>query len=385
MTATFTETPAQAPGIAVERIADVPGLEALRDEWNELLEASDADCLFLTWEWLSAWWKHLAGDRRLAIFALRHGGRLVALAPFCLRPPSLSRRRPLPVLEFLGSGCVGSDYLDLIVRRGYESEARQAFASALVKERLVLDWTQLRRGSCAAAGVAADLGARNWSVSETLANTCPFIPLAGMSWEAYLATLGAEHRYNFHRKWKRLNRDYSVQFERVDTEEQCRESIDLVMDLHNMRWRDRGGSNAFDTPGLMAFHREFSQIALTRGWLRLYVLRLDRKSAACLYGFLYGGTFYFYQSGFDSAYRKESVGLVSMGLSIKSAIEEGAEEFDLLHGDEEYKSHWSRQSRELGRLELYPPGGMGSICRRSAELERAARRIARRVLSRMFV
>ena len=385
MTATFTKTPAPSSGIAVERIADVPGFEALRDEWSDLLESSDADCLFLTWEWLSTWWKHLAGDRRLAILALRHGGRLVALAPFGLRPPSLSGRRPLAVLEFLGTGCVGSDYLDLIVRRGYESEARGAFASALAEERLVLDWAQLRRGSCAAAGVAADLGAKNWSVSETVTNTCPFIPLAGMSWEAYLATLGAEHRYNFHRKWKRLNRDHRVQFEQAHTEEQCRESINLVMELHNMRWRDRGGSDAFDTPGLVEFHREFSQLALERGWLRLYVLRLDRKPAACLYGFLYGGTFYFYQSGFDAAYGKESVGLVSMGLSIQNAIGEGAEEFDLLHGDEEYKSHWSRQRRELGRLALYPPGGMGSICRRSAELERAARRIARWVLSRKFV
>jgi CelD/BcsL family acetyltransferase involved in cellulose biosynthesis len=385
MTATFTKTPAHGPGIAVERIADVAGFEALRDEWSELLEASDADCLFLTWEWLSTWWKHLAGDRRLAILALRHGGRLVALAPFCLRPPSLSRRRPLPVMEFLGNGCVGSDYLDLIVRRGYESEARRAFASGLANERLVLDWTQLLRGSCAAAGVAADLRESKWSVSERVTNTCPFIPLAGMSWEAYLATLGAEHRYNFHRKWKRLNRNYSVQLEQVHTEEQCRESIDLVMELHNMRWRGRGGSDAFDTPGLVAFHREFSQIALKRGWLRLYVLRLDRKPAACLYGFLYGGTFYFYQSGFDAAYGKESVGLVSMGLSVKSAIEEGAEEYDLLHGNEEYKSHWSRESRELSRLELFPPGAMGRICRGSVGLDRAARRLARRVISRVSI
>ena len=66
-------------------------------------EASDSDCLFLTWEWLFTWWKHLAGDRQLAILAVRSGGKLVALAPFCLRPASLSRRRPLPVLEFLGN------------------------------------------------------------------------------------------------------------------------------------------------------------------------------------------------------------------------------------------------------------------------------------------
>ena len=102
------------------------------------------------------------------------------------------------------------------------------------------------------------------------------------------------------------------------------------MELHNMRWRDRGGSDAFHTPGLVSFHREFSQLALKRGWLRLYVLRLNQKPAACLYGFLYGRTFYFYQSGFDSAYEKQSVGLVSMGLGIKSAIAEGAEEYDLI-------------------------------------------------------
>jgi CelD/BcsL family acetyltransferase involved in cellulose biosynthesis len=161
--------------------------------------------------------------------------------------------------------------------------------------------------------------------------------------------------------------------------------MDLVMELHNMRWRDRGGSDAFDTPGLVAFHREFSRLALDRGWLRLYVLRLNRQPAACLYGFLYGPTFYFYQSGFDSAYQKQSVGLVSMGLGIQHAIEEGAEEYDLLHGDEEYKSHWSRESRELSRLELYPPGGMGRICRGAVGFERAARRLARRVISRVSI
>ena len=114
-------------------------------------EASDSDCLFLSWEWLYTWWKHLSEDRQLAIFAVRCGGRLDALALLCLRPASLWHRRPLPVLEFLGNGCVGSDYLDFIVRKGCEAEARQAFASGLAQQRLVLDWAQLRRGSCFAA------------------------------------------------------------------------------------------------------------------------------------------------------------------------------------------------------------------------------------------
>jgi CelD/BcsL family acetyltransferase involved in cellulose biosynthesis len=380
MTATFTQTMVDSL-TAVERIDGLPGFEALRDEWHELLKASDSDCLFLTWEWLHTWWKHLAGNRQLSILTVRCGGRLDGLAPFALRPSSLLGRRPLPVLEFLGNGFVGSDYLDLIVRRGCEAVVRQTFVSALAKERMVIDWTQLRRGSCFAAAVASDLGQGDWSVGESVTNVCPFIALSGLSWEAYLSTLGAEQRYNFNRKWKRLNRDYRVEFEQVSGEDQCRESVDLTIDLHNLRWRERGGSDAFHTPGLVAFHHEFSQLALKRGWLRLNVLRLNEKPAACLYGFLYGSTFYFYQSGFDLTYLKQSVGLVSMGLGIKSAIEEGAKEYDLLHGNEEYKSHWSRESRELSRLELYPPGGMGQICRRAVTLERASRRVARRVLT----
>jgi hypothetical protein len=74
---------------------------------------------------------------------------------------------------------------------------------------------------------------------------------------------------------------------------------------------------------LTAFHREFSQIALKRGWLRLYLLRLDGKPASFLYGFHYGRKFYFYQSSFDAAYAKHSPGLIMMGLAIRSAIEEG--------------------------------------------------------------
>jgi CelD/BcsL family acetyltransferase involved in cellulose biosynthesis len=380
MIATLPGTLACLSSVTVETISDVPHFAALKQEWNELLQSSGSDGLFLTWEWLYTWWKHLAEDRQLLIIAVRCEGVLIALAPCCLSSASLAHRRLLPVLEFLGSGFAGSDYLDVIVLRGHDEEACQALSSYLAGERMMLRWTQLKRRDCVAAGVAAALVGNGWSAAETLTNICPFIPLAGKSWDSYLATLGAEHRYNFHRKWKRLNRDYSVSLEQVRTQAQCRESIDLLIAQHNLRWRDRGGSDAFHTSALVAFHQEFSQVALERGWLRLYVLRVDGKPAACLYGFLYRRTFYFYQSSLDAAYDKYSAGLVTLGLAIKSAIEEGVVEYDLLHGNEAYKSHWSCDSRGLIRLEMYPPRALGWICRKSVEVERSARRIVRRML-----
>jgi len=129
--------------LTIERIEDEARFTAMREEWNALLGDSDADCLFLTWEWLHTWWRHLGGRRRLFLLAARRGGELVAIAPLALAPPELGRLFPFRSLQLLGTGAVGSDYLDLIVRRGWEDEAIPALADHLRAERAMLELRQL--------------------------------------------------------------------------------------------------------------------------------------------------------------------------------------------------------------------------------------------------
>jgi len=366
----------------IERIEDIGGFEKLKAEWNELLEASSSPCLFLTWEWLYTWWKHLSQGRRLFIITVRDGGELAAIAPLILRPPTLTRLLPFRSVEFLGSGIIGSDYLDFIVRVGKEQDACEALAEYMRHGKLMLEFTQLERRSCLVERFAAELRRRGWSQSEAKTNVCPFINLSGHSWESYLCTLGAEHRYNFGRRLKNLMKQFEVRFEPVCSEEQRQDALSILIALHNSRWRDRAYSEAFYTADLISFHDELSRLALEKGWLRLFVLRLDGKPAASLYGFSYNRVFYYFQAGFDPIYGKFSAGLVAMGLAIKNALEEGVEKYDLLHGDEPYKFHWARAERELGRLELYPPGARGLLYKGTLRLSRVTRRMARRVLPR---
>lgn len=344
-----TAAPSRPAHIALEIVRTAEGFESLRPEWNELLSASRSNCVFLTWEWMFTWWEHLAGGRKLAIAALRGDGELLALAPLASKWPQA---------EFCGSGFVGSDYLDFIVREGWEEAARVAFASHL-RAGGSLKLSNLHRRGSFASQVATELEANGWRVCETKTNVCPYIPLSDASWPQYLESLGSQHRYSFNRRWRQLHRGFDVCLETAETAEQTRSFTEIVIAQHNQRWNKRGGSDAFHTAGLVAFHREFTPIAFRRGWLRLFVLRLNGRPAASLYGLFYNRVFYFYQSGFDPEFGKYSVGMVLMGLAIKSAIEAGAREYDFLHGDESYKSHWAREQRELGRLELYPPGLFG--------------------------
>ena len=332
--------------------------DSLHEEWNGLLERSASNGVFLTWEWLRTWWKHLAERRKLSILALRNEGQLVGLAPLAIRPAAFQRLFPFRCSEFLGCGTAGSDYLDLIIREGSEAEALEALAPYFSRANRMLEFGQLKSGA-QATRLARSLERHGWRSTTTTVGTCPKIDLHGHTWNSYLAGLSSDHRYNVRRKTNALAKNFEVTFERVENEAQRGPALRALIDLHKKRWLEHGDSDAFHTAGHEAFHEEFTRLALERGWLRMDVLRLNGQPAAAIYALRYGASVSFYQSGFDPQYGKYSVGLVAMAMSIHSAIEEGAEEYDFLHGTEAYKFHWAAGSRDLERIQLYPPGFRG--------------------------
>jgi len=330
------------------------GFTALRPEWNSLLRASASASPFLTWEWLQTWWRHLSGSSQLRILAVRAGTELVAVAPFRLTTCTAHLR----CLDMLGTGDAGSDYLDIVIRRGWESKAVPAIEQFVRSQNTTLRLTHL--GPSAAAGQLADrLAEGGWTRTATTGGTCPFIPLAGHTWDSYLATLGASHRANVRRRIRALEQKFDVRFERVTTETARREALPRLIQYHRRRFDVRG--TAFGSEPARAFHDELTRRALDSGWLRMYVLHLNGTPAAVMYGVLYDHTFYFYQHGFDDGYQQYSIGLVLMALTIRAAIDEGAGEFDMLWGVEPYKFLWARDTRELRNIHVFPAGVGGRI------------------------
>jgi CelD/BcsL family acetyltransferase involved in cellulose biosynthesis len=329
------------------------GFAALRSEWNALLEASASASPFLTWEWLHTWWSHLSDASKLRLLVMRMGGELIAVAPFRIAAGTAY----LPCLEMLGTGDAGSDYLDVIVRRGWKNDAVAAIEQFVRLQNTPLRLTHL--GPSAVAEQLADrLGERGWTRSTAAGGTCPYIPLAGHTWDSYLATLGASHRANVRRRIRALEQKFDVRFDRVTTETERRVAMPALMGYHTRRFDAQG--TAFGSHATRAFHDEVTRLALERGWLRLYLLRLNGELAAVMYGFFYNDTFYFYQHGFDDRYQQHSIGLVLMGLTIHAAIDEGAAEFDMLWGVEPYKFLWARDRRELRNIHLFPASIGGS-------------------------
>jgi CelD/BcsL family acetyltransferase involved in cellulose biosynthesis len=366
-------------GRTIECLTTPAQMERLRPEWDDLLADSDASTLFLTWEWLSAWGEHLLPGH-LVLMAVREEGRLIGLAPLVQEPVRVLGVIPSTRLRFLGTGTVGSDYLDLVLRRGHEEHAAPLIAGQLASRRETLDLGQIRDGAPGADRLARLLASRGWSLRERAINVCPYIPLAGLSWDGYLAGLGSDHRYNVRRRLRNLEKNFKVDFRIASTESERAEALEHLLALHRVRWSERGGSDALGDPAVDRFHQTVTRRLLDRGWLRLCTLRLDGEPAASLYGFRHGDVWSFYQSGLDPRFARHSVGLALMALCIRAALEEGAAEFDMLHGAEEYKFLWARRTRPLRRLIAHPPGTLGAAARAELSLRSMGGLAARRFI-----
>jgi CelD/BcsL family acetyltransferase involved in cellulose biosynthesis len=88
------------------------------------------------------------------------------------------------------------------------------------------------------------------------------------------------------------------------------------------------------------------------------VLEADGAPRAVWYGFRFGQMDWYYQSGRDPEWERQSVGFVLLTHTIRQAFDDGMLEYRLLRGGEEYKSRFASADPGLETLAL-PRGLIG--------------------------
>ena len=368
--------PAPAP-LEVEVVVEPRRFAALRREWDELLEDSEAS-IFCSWEWLYPWFARVGWSRELRIVAVREAaGSLIGVAPLSL----VHRRvlgRTVRRLAFLGDERVGSDYLGIVARRGMETLVASQVASAIhrLADWDVLDLFDLVEGSSEEAAFAErftdGFGVRSWQRS-----ICPYESFGpGETFEGFLRRTSRRENYRRRRRWLQAQPGYRIEKE----ENPARLALPLahLFRLHALRWAE--GSDGIAGTAVEAFHRDAAILLAERGKLRLYTLKLADQALASVYGIVHAHKFAFYQSGFDPKWREQSVGMVLLGETFRDCIESGCVEYDFLRGTESYKLDWVTRQRRTVALRIFRLGGAGEWLDRVERGKAAARKLVQRVM-----
>jgi CelD/BcsL family acetyltransferase involved in cellulose biosynthesis len=341
--------------LLIEEIGDTVRLRSLANKWNNILSQSESDSIFLTWEWVFNWWQVYGVGKELRVLVLRDQDEdedIVAIAPFYVRTKKILGGLSINEIRFLGTGeDVSPDYLDFIIKKGFENEAINAFIKYLAVKNgwHVVNLTDMLSTSFTVKilqKVAAD---NRLMVESSERATCPYIQLLP-DWEEYIGGLSKNMRYNIKRRMRNLEKDFKTRYFVWQDIEGLEYAMERLSFLHNKRWNQKGGKHGFSSKEYNAFHQAVAREFGMKGWLQLSCLELDGEIVGILYDYRYRNKIYYYQGGFDPSLYKYSLGLVLRAYVIQRAIENGIKEIDLLKGAHEYKYMWTEHDRHTINL-----------------------------------
>ena len=313
-------------------------LEPYEDEWRALAEQrSNA---FITPEWFNSWWEFEGGSSSpLVSVVSRPDDSIAGVVPLVLDRSSRPR-----AVRFAGASL--GDCFHPAAAVADEAEVAEATMTAL--EAVGLD-----RNMILLEHTAAD---RAWwlrmkrdspikhAIVEQQKSNAPYIDLNGLDWDGYLASRSAKFRKNMRRSERGLREAHDMTI-RASTASTVEDDLDELFRLHDLRRAGRGDSSL--GPIARRSLRSFAHRALERDWLRLTLMEVHGQAISGFLGWRVGSVFASYQGGFDPAWSKQSVGFAHEGITVRSAIEEGATEYDFLLGTEEWKGRFSDLTRPV--------------------------------------
>jgi CelD/BcsL family acetyltransferase involved in cellulose biosynthesis len=327
-------------------------------KWAELLAQSDADSLFLSWEWLTQWWSRFGATHGYVanIVGFYRDESLIGVAPFYERRVVRRGLVPARSMQLIGHSWRDSTplitiYLDVIARRGEADAVRQACIRELFDNG---HWSELAIGYTLVGGewkaAAADKDPSAQYYVRELDRAVSFQVDLSLGFSHYLESLGQSTRRSLWNLRKRLQSYGSVRLEHLSTNALADGFRDLNR-LHKLRWhRPAFAGTRLD------FHRTLATQLSTRNELAFSRLWVGERVVSVLYDIRKGAYQYNIKLGFDPAFSNHlSLGLLHLGYALEAAAHSGVSVYDLLAGPgrkSDYKRHLSQVRRELSCVQI---------------------------------
>jgi CelD/BcsL family acetyltransferase involved in cellulose biosynthesis len=343
---------ASATPIGVELRADLelpaPDAAAL----DALIDAQPAVGVFLSRAWLSGFFAEPPAGVEPRLLVLRDGSALRGATAI-----GVQQGRTHVRVTLLG-GHLGSDRVDLLAARGFETACADAvldwLARSFGRRGFLLELRDVPAASPLWGAIhrAAGSGTGSIVLQPREVQVLPYLDLENKRAQA----AGPSQRsVDKHRRW--LERRGRIRLEILLDPYEVLWGFDSLVRFLEARWKDSAGGSALDSPRVQRFHRFVLPRLLQDGRLRMVRLSADMRTVAIFYGLAAGRWWGYYLAGYD----REWAGRIHLGrLLLASAIDlaeqQRALEFDFLKGTEPVKYLWPVRERITLDADLYSTG-----------------------------
>jgi len=330
--------------------------EDLAEIWDELLNQSDSNNIFLTWDWINCWRKTASSPITPYIILLKEQNTVVAIAPFYQQTYQLLNSVKYNALRFAGDQGIGSEYSNFIVNNSNSESLKVQCWQVLLDNQKQWDfiwltnielWTEGGKNLLSALQKTPALNYHQREVEFAATSLLS-------KGEDILPHLSKSLRTNIKQTQKYLSREGKWQVKITDQAESLTTDLHRLFTLHNKRWQKAGLQGSFERRPTMAdFYQRFTQKALKQGWLRLLSLEVDGEIQAMQIGYVYKQRFLAIQEGFNPDFLAGS-GQVLRYFSFNQNIKEQVKEYDFLGVYTDHKRRWLAEKRLGCNLFIFP-------------------------------
>lgn len=338
--------------LRVRRFTTATELQAVAPVWAELAEQGGQGTPFATHEWFECC-RVAAGTREVEVLQVEDAG-----VPICLVPLQREtvRHRGLPVRHLSLLDCPDSPFADLVPAGG----GQPLVATLLEHLATRSDWDILELGRLPAD--SPTLKAFEGELEGRLryrrvgSEMSPYLAIDG-SWQAFYGSRSQRFKKTIRNIQNRLARLGTVSVEEHRTLDPQGPLFEEMIDLTGRSWKADRGVAIATMPRMREFFSALSRRATERGWLSLWLLRLDGRPIAMEYQLCANGTAYALRADYDLEYASASPGS-SLNFEVARALFERGDvrEYHMGPGLNEYKMRWATGSHETVRLHAYRPG-----------------------------
>lgn len=321
-------------------------------EWSAILEHSDSDKLFMSWEWLYTWWTTFSTPtmQLFILVAKNEEGNCLGIAPLYLEnyiAKKFLKTRRLQLLGncWRGKATMRTELQNFIVDMKYSYEVLCSFADYLndsdVWDEIIL--SDLKENSQTFDVLIQQKKLKN-CYYRCVDKTKSHYLNTSSSFQNFHQALGKNTRLKLLNRRNLLEKLGHVDFT-VDSTN-IEESFNLLNNFHSTRW----GAPAFEGVRL-DFNVAVAKLMSKTGALRFSSLLLNDEVVSIQYNYVLSRHLYNIQSGFNESFHKKiSLGYLHFGFEIESAFNSDVEVYDFLAGEgknTQYKERLTNTNDEI--------------------------------------
>jgi CelD/BcsL family acetyltransferase involved in cellulose biosynthesis len=246
-------------------------------------------------------------------------------------------------------------FVDFVIREEMREKALEAIMDYLFRAKKetwdVVSLSQWTESSPNYEAMQSILLKERKRVVRQISSRAPYLPIQG-DWEEFLKTRSTRFRKTHRNIINRVEKLKNVEVAcfREDTSGSL---LDDILAVSEKSWKEKEGIAISSREESRRFFEALTSVAGKKGWLKVWLLTVDRKPIAMEYDLEYFGSVYALRADFDEAYKDASPGAYLEYRLVENLFDEGYKEYNTGPGLNTYKLQWTDKMRTNMALHIY--------------------------------